>query len=210
MTWAQLQRGQDGRGLSTPTWCWPGTMKTTRRSWRISRQDPDCHCLQLSSRGRGRGTSPGETVTPAGHLLWTTWPPWGNVQVLISLFLAILWAVKLFKMNAIFKNLKWRKASEHPLRSTCSCSCEDLNKPAPHSHSRARRLRRKDKAGISIENLSCSTSHHLMAYNSLVNLLQDRLYTDTERHQVIYQNDVQTLLSSIVGKREPSSTCFPI
>ena len=38
-----------------------------------------------------------------------------------------------------------------------------------------------------------------MAYNSLVNLLQDRLYTDTERPEIIYQNDVQSLLSSIVG-----------
>ena len=38
-----------------------------------------------------------------------------------------------------------------------------------------------------------------MAYNSLVNLLQDRLYSDTERAEIIYQNDVQSLLSSIVG-----------
>ena len=90
------------------------------------------------------------------------------------------------------------------LRATCSCSCEDLNKPAPQSHWRSR-LRRKDKAGISIEDLSCSTSQHLIAYNSLVNLLQDRLCNDTERPEVIYQNDVQTLLTSIVGKRtEPS------
>ena len=99
------------------------------------------------------------------------------------------------------------KPFEHPLRSTCSCSCEDLNKPTPQSDSRARI--RRNKAGVSIEDLPCSTSHHLIAYNSLVNLLQDSLYSNTERKEVIYQNDVQTLLSSIVGKiPEPSCICF--
>ena len=98
---------------------------------------------------------------------------------------------------------------EHQLRlgTSCSCSSEDLNKPTKKLGSRTG-LRIKKKVGTSIEDLSCSKSQHLIAYNSLINLLQDSLWNDTERSEVTYQNEVKYLLTSIAGRNGDLSMVF--